>query len=111
MDFRKVLRKTKYKDKIDFIMRFFENAGIDNYDALQNAPGSIGHLPNIDIYDLVKAINDALVEDDPLSLTKIVVDDQVVEPSKAVKRIKKNVTDDADADSVLEKGDENLPNV
>lgn len=101
MDFRKVLRKTKYKDKIDYIMVFFENAGINDFESLQNAPVCIGHLPKIDIYDLVREINEALFDEE-----------SVVVMEKPLQQTKKIVTGKAEkAEPVLEKGDKKLPDV
>lgn len=62
MDFRRVLRRTKYRDKINCLIKMFENAGIVDDETLQQAPILLGHVCGCDIYDLVRTINEAIAE-------------------------------------------------
>jgi len=91
MDFRKLLRKTKYKNHIDCIVKFFVNGGIVDLKTLQSAPATLGHVCGCDIYDVVNEILLADVELSEEEATK-----EAVKTSRTRKKVEEEIKEEKD---------------
>ena len=59
MDFRKLLRDTRFKGEIDYLIPLFKNAGIENMEQVQNLPVLLRGIRRVDPYILVEELNNA----------------------------------------------------
>lgn len=59
MDFRKLLRDTRFKGEIDYLIPLFKNAGIENMEHVQNLPVLLRGIRRVDPYILVEELNNA----------------------------------------------------
>lgn len=55
--FEEMLLETKFAQKAACLALTLEQAGIDTYKALQDAPRKVGHICGEDIYQVVAALN------------------------------------------------------
>lgn len=58
---RETIKQTRYANKVDCLLRMFEQAGIYDQVSLQNAPATLGHVCGVDIYQLVEELNLAIM--------------------------------------------------
>lgn len=55
--FKDLILASSFRDKINCMLPVLENAGIKDYQTLQNAPSILGNFCDVDIYQFVAELN------------------------------------------------------